>query len=127
MQRMTLNIPAAGFAAGDAFCVHANVDAAGRATAHVDRAISGQAPVAFFPLGSGADADLVREIETPRLYHGRYRFAVQTQDALGNTTAAVREFQAVVSSGPDVARNVRHSETVDGRPVFSFDAPAQIG
>jgi hypothetical protein len=126
MQRLTLNIPAAGYVAGDAFRVYANVDAAGRATAAVDRLISGTSAVPFFPLGSAADPDLVREVSTPRLYFGRYRFEVRTSDALGNETAAVREFQTMVNSGPDRAQDVRHSSTVDGRPGFSFTAPAQM-
>lgn len=126
MQTLTLNIPATGFSAGDAFRVYANVDVAGRPTATVDRAISGPQPVQFFPLGSAADNDLVREVVTPRLQHGRYRFEVRTQDSLGNVTEAVREFEAIINSGPDKATNVRHSATVNGKPVFSFDAPAQM-
>jgi len=127
MQRVTLSIPCTNAVAGDAFQAFVNADAAGRRVASIDytRPIGGPSPTPFFPLGGAVDAAAVRTIESPRLLHGWYDFAVRTQDAVGNVTEDAATFKAFVSSGPRPCTNVRHSSTtVDGRPVFAFSPPA---
>ena len=129
MQRVTLDIPAADLESGERFVVLGNVDAAGRATAELNtaRPITGPAAVPVVPLDGEPPADYVRTVVTPPLYFGSYQFVVRSQDALGNVSADPdREYHVCVNSGPRAASNVRHSATVDGRPVFAFTGPGQL-
>lgn len=126
MQRATLHIPVEAHAAGDRFRVYGNVDSAGRHLSAIDydTAITGLDAWPFWPLGIEPDED--REVVTPPLYHGRYQFAVRSEDSLGNVTEEDRVFEVHISSGPSRVRSLRHSQTTAGRPVFSFVAPAQM-
>lgn len=128
MQRVTLEIPAAGYEAGDAFEVFSNADAAGRAISEIDytRPITGARPIDFFPLGGEPDESIVREIVSPRLYFGWYGFAVRTRDAVGNVTEDEDFYPVLINSGPGRVTGLRHAATEAGRPVFAFTPPAQM-
>lgn len=128
MQRVTLSIPAAGYASGDSFAVYGNADAVGcvLSTIDYDRPLTGAAPVIFFPMGTAVNNAAIRKVQTQQLYFGWYQFAVQTRDLVGNVTAAERKFRVFINSGPRPVINPKHSSTVDGRPVFSFVPPAQL-
>lgn len=146
MQRLTLTIPVGDKSPGDSFRVFANVDQAGRATEAIDfsRPISGEAAQPFWPLAaskgwgieswgkgpwggvpSAVPAD--RQVRTPRLYHGTYRFAVVSYDLAGNASAGTpAELSVVVNSGPMPTTRFRQVDVEDGRPVFAFDPPPQF-
>jgi hypothetical protein len=129
MQTLTLHIPNSTLAAGDACRVYGNVGDDGEALASVDlvNALSGAKALPVFPKGSDPDADERTFVPKP-LYFGRYSFVVRTEDERGNVTAdADREFEVFVNSGPERARDVRHSSTSGGRPVFTFTPPGQMG
>jgi hypothetical protein len=129
VQRVKLNIPASGYAAGDSFQAFVNADAAGRVLDAIDytRPITGTEPVQFFPLGSAVDNSLIRTIESLRLYFGTYEFAIRTRDSVGNVTNAAATFSVFVNSGPRPVSHLKHSSTSGGRPVFTFTPPGQMG
>jgi hypothetical protein len=130
MQRVILTIPFPNAEAGQRFSVVGNADGAGRPMVSLNEAIpvTGPGSQLVVPGGGSAGASYVREVTTPPLYFGRYRFVVRVWDAQGNLSPdADREFTVFVNSGPNrPAVTMRHSSTVNGRPVFTFTPPAQL-
>ena len=147
MQRLTLTIPVASFAPGDSFHVYGNVDADGMPAAAVDydRPITGDTAWLFWRLteippghlegdwlqtdwlGRPAQTPDDHEVQTPLLYFGWYEFAVKTFDQAGNASSGEPDVMRVFcNSGPEPPRRFRQTDSVDGRPVFGFTAPAQL-
>ena len=146
MQRITLTIPVGSCSPGDTFRVYSDADARGKVTGTVNyaRPITGAAGRPYWPLApkgpgflegpflqtpflgvpSAAPPDL--EVVTPALYLGAYHLVLRGFDVIGNASDD-QHMLIPINSGPGAPRRFRQtSVNDDGRPVFAFDAPAQL-
>jgi len=147
---VTLTIREDGREIGDTFRVFANVSPAGLPLAAIDtgKAITGAKAIQFFPLGASvptsmpgvwgrgpwgrgswgvSDPNRGHKIASPLLYHGRFQFVVYAFDQVGNAHVGTPQvFRRTINSGPQPVHKLRHSSTVNGRPVFAFTPPAQF-